>query len=238
MAVIPLIVAAYGGLHPHVNTLLKQLASDVEADSPHGYDPAAKPAFHCLGLYELSTALWMGNADMVLNIPQGVHVSRRRNSTCEAAEWRATHPMPSIMPRPAQGTTTLAAWSETRPAPLQPMVLCSDDTSAPIPAISRRQGATGAGVDGRTTTQHSPPLSGQHDISPAVTLGPAPDLTSAFINSSEMDVAEIETSVLGRNSANREHHMFNQFVSSAKSRHSKRPSSNVVSGSESYVSFV
>ena len=60
---------AYGGLHPHVNTLLKQLASDVEADSPHGYDPAAKAAFHFLGLYELSTALWMGNADMVLNIP-------------------------------------------------------------------------------------------------------------------------------------------------------------------------
>ena len=33
---------------------------------------------------------------MVLNIPKGIHVSRRTNSNREAAEWRAMYPMPSI----------------------------------------------------------------------------------------------------------------------------------------------
>ena len=232
---IPLIVEAYGGLHPHVNTLLKQLASDVEADSPHGYDPAAKAAFHCLGLYELSTALWMGNADMVLNIPQGIHVSRRRNSTREAAEWRAMHPMPSIMPGSAQACAKPVATTDSRHAPDRPVAPCSDITDAPVLASSRRKGVHDNDTSDRTTIQCDPSPRGQHDIPSIAAFDPAPDLTSAFINSSEKDVAEIETGVLGRNSANRVCHTSTQVDSCARSRISIRPSLCVVSGSESYI---
>ena len=112
---------------------------------------------------------------------------------------------------------------------------CSDITNASVPASSHRKGVHDNDTSDRTTTQCDPPPCGQHDISSIAAFGPEPDLTSAFINSSEMDVAEIETSVLGRNSANSVCHMSTQVDSCARSRTSIRPSLSVVSGSESYI---
>ena len=69
-----------------------------------------------------------------------------------------------------------------------------------------------------------------------MTLGPAPDLTSAFTNSVEKTVAEIKTSVLGCDSANSVPHVFTHLVSnSASSRASIRTSQHVVSDTESCI---
>ena len=162
-------------------------------------------------------------------------VSRRCNSTREAAEWRVTHPIPSIMPELAQAFAKPVATTDSRHAPNRTVAPCSDITDASVLASSRRKGVHDNDTSDRTTTQYDPPPREQHDISPIATLGPAPDLTSAFINSSETDVAEIETSVLGCNGANSVPHMFTQVDSRARSRISKRPSLSVVSGSESYI---
>ena len=207
----------------------------MEADSPHGYDPAAKAAFHCLGLYELSTALWMGNADMVLNIPHGIHVSRRRNSTREAAEWRAMHPMPSIMPELKQAITRSAATTGSRHAPNRTVGSCSGTTDASVLASSCREGVHDNEASDRTTILCDPSPRGQLDIPSITAFDPAPDLTSAFINRFEKNVAEIETSVLGCNGVNSVCHMSTQVDSCARSRTSMRPSLSVVSGSESYI---
>ena len=254
-------------MHPRINTLLKQLALDVEADSPHGYDPAAKTIFHCLGLYELSTALWIGNAAMVLNIPQGIHVSRRTNSACEATEWRATYPMPSITPVSERCPTKPITSYNGRSVPSRPVASCSSSADAhrpvmpshrtyppvipttssshraqfltspaPIPICDRRQGALGNEASDRTTTQHNPLPCGHCDISPAATLGPAPDLTSAFTNSPTKGVTEIETSVLGCDSAKSVPHVLTHLVSNrASSRAGMRTSQHVVSGTQSYI---
>ena len=226
----------------------------------HGYDPAAKAAFHCLGLYEISTVLQTGNATMVLNIPQGIHISRKTNFTCEAAEWRAMYPMPSITlvsercpsrPKiPRSGRTVPSrpvAPRRSRADPHRPVmpshrayfpvvpVISSHKAQspaipAPIPTCDRRQGALGNEDSNKTTTQHGPLPRGHHDISPAATLDPAPDLTSAFTNSPETGVAEIETSVLGRDSAKSVPDVHIHRVSNrAGSRASKRTSHHVVS---------
>ena len=139
-----------------MNTLLIQLASDVEADSPYGYDPVAKAAFHCLCLYETSTALHMGNAAMVLNIPQGIHVSRRTNSTREAAEWRAMYPMPSITPAAERNPGSSVISSHMT---LPPAIRIS------IPTCGLRQGVPGNGASNGTTTQRDPLPSGHHETS-------------------------------------------------------------------------
>ena len=183
------------------------------------------------------TALWMGNADMVLNIPHGIHVSRRRNSTREAAEWRATHPMPSILPGPVQALAGSTATADSRHAPHRTVASCSDITDASVLASSRRKGVHDNNTSDRTTSQCDPSPCGQHDTSSITAFGPAPDLTSAFINSPEKGVAEIETSVLGCNGADSVCHTSTHFNYCARSRTRTRPSLSVVSGSESYIYF-
>ena len=118
------------------------------------------------------------------------------------------------MPELTQAFTKPAATTDSRHAPNRTVGLCSDITDASVLASSRRKGVHDNDTSDRTTTQCDPPPRGQHDISSIAAFDPAPDLTSAFINSSEKDVAEIETSVLGCNGVNSVCHMSAQVNSS------------------------
>ena len=66
-----------------------------------------------------------------------------------------------------------------------------------------------------------------HNTPPAATLGPAPDLTSAFTNRPAMGVAEIETSVLGCDSANGVLHVPLKPNSDSNNRAGNRTSQNI-----------
>ena len=115
-----------------------------------------------------------------------------------ATHSRTLHPSDSPPQRYGSSCPSGARKRAPKSMPASPASRASEDdetvfhiTDAPILASNSRKGVNDNDTSGRTTTQYDPLPSEQHDISPAATLGPAPDLTSAFINSSEMDVAEI-----------------------------------------------
>ena len=67
--VIPLVAESRGGLSAHCRGLINLCASAAESISCPGYNPKLKAELSTKFAYNIVSAIWMNNADMIIRIP-------------------------------------------------------------------------------------------------------------------------------------------------------------------------
>ena len=96
--VIPLVAETRGGLSAHCRAFINLCASAAESLSCPGYDPKLKAELSTKFTYNIVSAIWMNNADMIVRIPLDLPRNIQKRARERSQQCSFPNPTPGLMP--------------------------------------------------------------------------------------------------------------------------------------------